>query len=43
MQLKKKDDDAFEAIQNWEQTGEVPAVELLGRLTVIEKEVPLLH
>lgn len=37
--LKAKDEEALEALKTWEQTGETPATEFLGRLLAMEKEV----
>lgn len=37
--MKTKEEEAIEAINKWEETGEVPARELLGRLIIMNKEV----
>lgn len=40
---KTKEEEAIEAINNWEQSEEVPARELLGRLIILSKEVGVLR
>lgn len=38
-----KEEEATEALKKWEETGEMPAIELLGRLIVMDKEVSCLY